>query len=382
MIKRLSISASIILVLLCITGCDDSESGTGVENNPATATRVYGQGGSFTSGTANNGGISADSLSRPGCVVADSDGVYVADINNHRVLYFEGSSTTATRVYGQGGSFTSGTDNNGGISADSLYLNTEMSPSVAVDSGGVYIADTTNHRVLYYSGTSTTATRVYGQGNSFTSGTANNGGISADSLYYPSGVAVDSGGVYIVDCCNCRVLYYAGTSTTATRVYGQGGSFTTNTGNNGGVSASSLYYPRSIAVGSGGIYVADMSNMRVLYFEGTSTTATRVYGQGGSFTTNTGNNGGISADSLRCPTGVAVDSDGVYIADHHNSRLLFYSGTSTTATLVYGQGGNFTTDTANNGGISAGSLYYPGSVAVYSGRVYVADTDNNRVLFY
>ncbi|HOW83526.1 MAG TPA: hypothetical protein PK573_13265, partial [Spirochaetota bacterium] len=115
MIKRLSISASIILVLLCITGCDDSESGTGVENNPATATRVYGQGGSFTSGTANNGGISADSLSRPGCVVADSDGVYVADINNHRVLYFEGSSTTATRVYGQGGSFTSGTDNNGGI---------------------------------------------------------------------------------------------------------------------------------------------------------------------------------------------------------------------------------------------------------------------------
>ncbi|MBK9498250.1 MAG: hypothetical protein IPO06_02515 [Leptospiraceae bacterium] len=40
----------------------------------------------------------------------------------------------------------------------------------------------------------------------------------------PWGVAVDAGGVYIVDSKNHRVLYYPGTSTTATRVYGQGGS--------------------------------------------------------------------------------------------------------------------------------------------------------------
>src|SRR5271157_3155172 len=53
-----------------------------------------------------------------------------------------------------------------------------------------------------------------------------------------------------------------------------------------------------------------------------STTAARVYGQGGSFTTNTANNGGISATSLTAPTGVAVDGSGnLYVADSVNSRV-------------------------------------------------------------
>ncbi len=50
------------------------------------------------------------------------------------------------------------------------------------------------------------------------------------------------------------------------------------------------------------------------------------------------NNGGITANSLKSPSGGFVDSSGVYIADVGNMRVLFYSGTSTTATRVYGQG--------------------------------------------
>ncbi len=341
-----------------------------------TATRVYGQGGSFTSNTDNNGGISADSLSRPGYVFEDASGVYIADTNNHRVLYYSGTSTTATRVYGQGGSFTSNTNNNGGVSADSLY----GPRGISVDAGGVYIADTNNNRVLYYSGTSTTATRVYGQGGSFTSNTNNNGGVSADSLYSPRGLSVDSGGVYIADTNNNRVLYYSGTSTSATRVYGQGGNFTTNTVNNGGISANSLNSPRSVSVYASGLYVADGYNYRVLYYSGTSTTATRVYGQGGSFTSNTDNNGGISADSLSRPGYVFEDASGVYIADTNNNRVLYYSGTSTTATRVYGQGGSFTFNASNNNGFDR--FDFPADIAVDSSGVYIADTENHRVLFY
>jgi len=79
-------------------------------------------------------------------------------------------------------------------------------------------------------------------------------------------------------------------------------------------------------------------------------TATRVYGQAGSFTTLTSNKGGISADSLYNPQGIAIDSSGgIYIADRFNNRVLYYSAGSTTATKVYGQNGSFTINTSPTG---------------------------------
>lgn len=344
-----------------------------------TATRVYGQLGSFTTSTPDTGGrSSANGLGVTEGIAVDASGVYIVDMNNSRVLYYPGTSTTATRVYGQAGSFTTFAANNGGVTADSL----SFPHDVAVDASGVYIADNQNHRVLYYPGTSTTATRVYGQAGSFTTGTSNNGGRSANSLANPQGIAVDASGVYVTDISNHRVLYYAGTSTTASRVYGQAGSFTTGTFNNGGVTANSLNQPQGIAVDASGLYVVDWNNKRVLYYAGTSTTATRVYGQAGSFTTGTSNNGGVTANSLGDPDDVAVDSSGVYVTDYSNHRVLYYPGTSTTATRVYGQFGSFTTSTTNNGGLSANSLSCIMGVAVNASGIYVADACNNRVLFY
>ncbi len=361
----------------------------GVAAQPAsaqstTADLVYGQLGSFTTNTPNNGGISANSLDNPSAVTLDSSGnLYVAESANNRVLFYPAGSTTAARVYGQLGSFTTNTQNKGGISANSL-----AAPSaVALDSSGsLYVADYVNSRVLFYPSGSTTATRVYGQGGSFTTNTPNNGGVSANSLCNPAGLALDnSGNLYVADYCNQRMLFYPTGSTTATRVYGQGGSFTTNTANNGGVSANSLSSPDGVALdSSGNLYVADLGNNRVLFYPSGSTTATQVYGQLGSFTTSTPNNGGISANSLSDPLGVTVDSSGnLYVADNSNNRVLFYPSGSTTATRVYGQGGSFTTNTANNGGIGANSLNQPWEVVLdSSGNLYVADPGNSRVLAY
>jgi hypothetical protein len=73
------------------------------------------------------------------------------------------------------------------------------------------------------------------------------------------------------------------------------------------------------------------------------TTADVVYGQLGSFTTNFPNQGGLGANSLHDPDGLAVDSSGnLYVSDQQNSRVLYYPAGSTTATRVYGQMGSFT----------------------------------------
>ncbi|MEE9221865.1 MAG: hypothetical protein V3V40_00195, partial [Nitrosomonadaceae bacterium] len=105
-----------------------------------------------------------------------------------------------------------------------------------------------------------------------------------------------------------------------------------------------------------------------------------------NFTSRTANTGGVNARSLHAPHGVAVDTAGnVYVADLLNNRVLEYHTpltTDTVADLVLGQP-NSTSNTANNGGVSTSSLNLPREVAVdAAGNVYVADTANHRVLVY
>lgn len=345
-----------------------------------TATAVYGQGGSFTTSTS---GTSTATFNTPiGISLDASENMYVVDTLNNRVVFFAKGSTTASRVYGQLGSFTSSTVNNGGVSADSL----NQPVDVAIDStNGVYIADQQNNRVLFYAAGSTTAARVYGQLGSFTTNTLRNGGITATSLYRPNAVALDSSGnLYVSDSGNNRVLFFLAGSTTATRVYGQGGMF--NTWAFTPITADSLSVPTDVKLdSSGNVYIVDGGNNRVLFYLSGSTTATRVYGQLGLFNTPTINNGGVSADSLGQPSGVIVGSGNeVYIVDKGNCRVLRYSASGTTANQVFGQAGSFSSVTTNNGGVSANSFSLPYRIArgQTSGDLYISDGGNNRVLVY
>jgi len=184
------------------------------------------------------------------------------------------------------------------------------------------------------------------------------------------------------------VLYWPAGSSVATRVCGET-SLTSCSYNQGGSSptASSLYYPTSVALNSAGnLYVADNSNNRVLMYPAaaslTGTNAIRVWGQLGSFTTRVG---ATSATGLLYPYAVLVDwADNVYISDSNNNRMLFYSAGNTNATAVFGQvdfaGG------LNNGGAgasspSATSLYFPTGMAMDAqGNLLVAEYRNSRVL--
>ena len=78
---------------------------------------------------------------------------------------------------------------------------------------------------------------------------------------------------------------------------------------------------------AGNLYVADGFNNRVLEYNTprtTDATADQVFGTCGSFTSFACD--GVSADSLKNPTGVAVDQLGnVYVADNQNNRVLAYS---------------------------------------------------------
>jgi len=102
-----------------------------------------------------------------------------------------------------------------------------------------------------------------------------------------------------------------------------------------------------------------------------------------------GSTGEPGPNTLQSPTGVSVDDQGnVYIVDSGNNRVLEYYHGDTIADAVFGQPyGDFVSNLPNLGGImpSEGTLSQPEGIAVdlsNGGNLFVADSGNNRVLFY
>ncbi|MGR8934565.1 MAG: NHL repeat-containing protein [Gammaproteobacteria bacterium] len=389
-------------------------------NGSTAANKVLGQFGSFNTNSCNNTGggtlppganprnlCNPDGIALDKAVSPDSPKLYVSDTSNNRVLQYRPSGTPLVIKSGQAAK---------GVLGQAL-LNTNLADfvdgrgiattefnegAVAIDRSvtpnRIYVSDPSNNRVLAWNTvaaftTHAPATLVFGQPNAFAT-LPNNGGISNKSLNRPRALAVDgAGNLYVADQSNHRVLMFKTpftSGTVADGVFGQTG-FTTNGCNFGGLSAKSLCTPAGLALdSSGNLYVGDFSNNRVLKYQAplTNKTAVKVYGQSGNFTLNTCNLGGISADSLCGAHGLAVDAaDNLYVADSSNSRILEFNKlpvTDSTADIVFGQGDSFTTNDCNGGGVSAGSLCRPRFVTtnIAGSAVFIADTDNQRVLKY
>jgi CSLREA domain-containing protein len=314
----------------------------------------------FSAGGYHGAGVAVDSVGN----------LYVADLTNNRILEFDTpftKDTTADRVFGQGGSFTSKLCNMGGTpSADTLCQPGRIAFDAA---GGMYVSDLLNNRVLEYDAplSNTTADRVFGQGGSFTSARCNfnngpQGPASANSLCEPFGLAVNNGKLYVADARNNRILEYGAplSGTTAEQVFGQQGSMLTNGCNNGGISADSLclfFSTKSGGIvvggdlafdGAGNLAVVDFVNSRVLEYNAplSDTTADRVFGQQGSMSSNQCNRGGVGADSLCGPDGIAFDdTGGLYVADAVNNRVLEYKPQVASGSILV----NTTTDTSTSG---------------------------------
>lgn len=179
----------------------------------AAAEAVLGQSDLYS----DSSGTTASSMNTPyNCVVGSGGTLFIVDKGNNRILRFDSAHTKANGASADGvlgqADFTSGSGNRGGTTA----ANTLFVPSdVTLDSSGnLYVADRTNQRVLRFDSAASKANgadadKVFGQAD-FTSSSANRGGTpTANSLFYPSGVALDShGNLYIGDANNYRVLRF------------------------------------------------------------------------------------------------------------------------------------------------------------------------------
>ncbi|EPG72510.1 NHL repeat protein [Leptospira fainei serovar Hurstbridge str. BUT 6] len=319
-------------------------------------------------------GSASNRLNSPQGIAADSNGgIWVADGSNNRVLHFP--STIA-----------SGGNPDiilGGVSGTALNQ-FKVPGGIALDSsGGLWVADGTNHRVLHFPNGITTG----GSANIVIGTTGVNGTTNA-LLNNPSGVTVDaSGGLWVVDYANFRVLHFSAPLTSgmsADRVLGQP-NFTTGAAGSP-PTASNLGGPASVKVdSSGGVWVSDTGNSRVLHYSTPFTNGMNANIVVGSTNFTSTLNGINTGNALWAPSGVSLDSKGgMWVTDGQFRRVTHYSppfSNGMNADNVLGEPDYVSFNP--NLTASASTTVNPFDVTVAPcGQLWVTDYSLNRVLFY
>lgn len=333
-------------------------------------------------------GFATSAMSQPLGLAVDGARLWVVDSGNQRVLRFDAANTK-----------------NGSVAADSfLGRKSEFDPNavtastiatprgVAIDptSGKLFVADRDNNRVLRWASALSLASgapaeAVLGQAG-FTSITPS---LSATGMIQPSAVTLDAAGrLWVADSGNARVLKFNGAATLASgsaanTVLGQA-NFDTATA---ATTNNRLINPNGVAVDSSGrLFVSDTSSNRILRWDNAASLANGANANGvigqGNFTNNSG---GLGADELTTPLGLAVDSlGGLFVADAQNNRVLRFDAPASAAVgifadAVYGQP-DFAT---NSQGTSSVSMKIPQAVAIDgTGRLFISDTSNHRTLWF
>ncbi len=323
--------------------------------------------------------------------------VFVAD--GFRVLRFANADalangSAAEAVFGQGNFTTStapSTPNEFRFSALGITLD---------HNGRLWVADINNRRVLRFDNANTTgnlpaATRVYGQQNF----TTNAAGFDAKGMAGPTDVVVDlNDRLWVADANNNRVLRFDNISSkpsgaASDAVLGQA-TLSTVGGGPEGLSQSAMDLPYSLAVSpTGTLFVADRDNNRILRFTDAAglpngANASAVLGQAQFNTESTD----VIASKMNVPSGISISADDtLWVADRYNQRVLRFNDASTkgngaSADGVLGQPDFFSNQQNNNtqGAFAQNSqgFLFPEYLFVddAKGGLWVSDSQNKRVL--
>ena len=191
----------------------------------------------------------------------------------------------------------------------------------ADDAGNVFVADQYNHRIRKIDPQGTVSTWAGSGSPSFTDGPWNQA-----RFYYPGGLILDGGQIYVADLNNHRIRRIDPNRDVSTHSGSGSAGFA-----DGPPSTAKFYYPHDITGDrKGTFYVADRNNHRIRKVD-SGGNATTVAGTGSAgFTDGPG-----SSARFYYPRGIALDQKGhAWVADYNNYRIRRVAPNGTVTTVV------------------------------------------------
>lgn len=332
--------------VLTVSGCGKGSTTTNT-TTLVSAIGVVGQ-ADYASALGNRGGTpDSNTLSGPFgdvAIPADGSAFYIPDTGNSRVIGYNSLPTASDPspasefALGQAG-FTSSTAASGSATVLARPDSVSVDSSAGDTTHYFVVADTSNNRILIWNTPPTVNTPpslVVGQAD-FTGSAP---GTTASTLQHPTAAMVAKGALFVVDQGNNRVLiwksvasleaaftggaYSGGVTPPADEVLGQP-DFTTGTYPQT-PTAQSMYQPTDVWTDGFALFISDTGDNRVLYWESIPTTpdaaANLVLGQS-SFTFNP-TSPVPSASTMNAPTGLYSDGARLFVADTNNNRVLIF----------------------------------------------------------
>ena len=250
--------------------------------------------------------ISADVNNReshPSGVAGAANGtIYMSDTGSNVIYQLSEDQSSLTGLFGSGlTGFANG-------AAKLAIFNTPK--GILIESGALYVADTSNHVLRVVSNTGDVSTFSGSGAVGFRDGRS-----AIARFHSPTGIAKDP---------NTGVFYVADSGNHAIRMIDNDGFVTTIAGSgmagksNGKGANATFNFPRDVAVDDlSNIYVADSGNsvIRKISSDGTVTTYAGSYAAGFK-------NGDATTCQFNSPYGIAIDKVGdLYISDTFNNRI-------------------------------------------------------------
>jgi RHS repeat-associated protein len=372
-----------------------------------------------TTGTTGDGALASSALlDNPKEVTWASPNLYITDALNNRIQEIAGSthsefgqSMTEYDIYTIAGSATGGAGNSGDGGAATAALLSDPA-SLALNSGNLYLTDTSNDEVREVSSSTYDISDFAGGAGTFQQD--GDGGPAVDAgLDSPDGVATDAqGDIFIADTYGNRVQEISVSSHTQFGISMKAGDVYTvagtdngvygTTGDGGPATQATMEEPYAVTVDSAGdLYIADGQGMRVQEVPastgtqwGQSMTAGYMYTVAGQATEDCGNSGqgGPATSALfEVPSAVATDAAGdLFIEDAENNQVYVvpktsgtHYGIAMTADYLYTIAGSTAATAGDSGDGGSGTsalLNDPDGLAVDpAGNVYVSDGGNDQI---